>query len=254
MANYCQNCNTELQTRSKFCRMCGTPIAIAPTVNYANTTAGERINRRDEISIPKTERVADKVKLLDMDSRSGKSPDLSHPPTAKTEPALLRSYNSARANQIDQSQPLAPATHAIVGMFQQAGFNLRVGAFMLDLLAVMLIILVSAVIASSLPQQLARTVQLGGFLFSLVFYVINLFLIAGLTGQTLGKKMIGIQIVGSDQKRVTFKQVLIRHLFGYPISLLVFALGFLWLLWDRKQQGWHDKIARTLVVKKSLKW
>lgn len=34
------------------------------------------------------------------------------------------------------------------------------------------------------------------------------------------------------------------------ISLLAFGLGFLWMLWDPKNQTWHDKAARTLVVKR----
>lgn len=34
------------------------------------------------------------------------------------------------------------------------------------------------------------------------------------------------------------------------ISLLAFGLGFLWMLWDPKSQTWHDKAARTLVVKR----
>lgn len=34
------------------------------------------------------------------------------------------------------------------------------------------------------------------------------------------------------------------------ISLLAFGLGFLWMLWDPKSQTWHDKAAKTLVVKR----
>lgn len=33
-------------------------------------------------------------------------------------------------------------------------------------------------------------------------------------------------------------------------SLLAFGLGYLWMLWDPKNQTWHDKAARTLVVKR----
>jgi uncharacterized RDD family membrane protein YckC len=33
-------------------------------------------------------------------------------------------------------------------------------------------------------------------------------------------------------------------------SLLAFGLGFLWMLWDPKKQTWHDKAARTSVVKR----
>ncbi len=33
-------------------------------------------------------------------------------------------------------------------------------------------------------------------------------------------------------------------------SLLIFGLGFLWMLWDPKSQTWHDKAAGTVVVKR----
>jgi uncharacterized RDD family membrane protein YckC len=41
---------------------------------------------------------------------------------------------------------------------------------------------------------------------------------------------------------------LVRGL-GAAFSILVFFLGFLWIAWDRDKQGWHDKIAGTVVVR-----
>jgi hypothetical protein len=35
---------------------------------------------------------------------------------------------------------------------------------------------------------------------------------------------------------------------GYLVSGIVMSLGFIWILFDRKRQGWHDKLARTYVV------
>ena len=43
------------------------------------------------------------------------------------------------------------------------------------------------------------------------------------------------------------KQLLLRYL-GYYVSLLSFGLGFFWIGLDRRKQGWHDKLADTLVV------
>jgi uncharacterized RDD family membrane protein YckC len=31
--------------------------------------------------------------------------------------------------------------------------------------------------------------------------------------------------------------------------VVVFFLGFLWIIFDREKQGWHDKIAGTVVIK-----
>ena len=43
------------------------------------------------------------------------------------------------------------------------------------------------------------------------------------------------------------KQLLLRYL-GYYVSLLPVGLGFFWIGLDRRKQGWHDKLAGTLVV------
>jgi len=42
-------------------------------------------------------------------------------------------------------------------------------------------------------------------------------------------------------------QLVIRSL-GYYISLLCLGLGFIWIGIDSRKQGWHDKLARTLVI------
>jgi uncharacterized RDD family membrane protein YckC len=39
-----------------------------------------------------------------------------------------------------------------------------------------------------------------------------------------------------------------RYLFKF-ISAIVCLLGFLWVLWDPRKQAWHDKVARSVVVK-----
>ena len=37
---------------------------------------------------------------------------------------------------------------------------------------------------------------------------------------------------------------------GYAVSVFfVTFLGFLWALWDKKNQAWHDKIAGTVVIR-----
>ena len=43
-------------------------------------------------------------------------------------------------------------------------------------------------------------------------------------------------------------QNVVRY-FCYYLSLIPFGLGFLWIGFDRRKQGWHDKIARTVVIK-----
>ena len=42
-------------------------------------------------------------------------------------------------------------------------------------------------------------------------------------------------------------QNIIRYL-GYFISFLPLGLGFLWIAFDKRKQGWHDKLAGTVVI------
>lgn len=65
---------------------------------------------------------------------------------------------------------------------------------------------------------------------------------------TPGKLLLGCRIVDArDGGRPRFWQLLVR-LLGYAIAIAPAGLGLLWMLWDRRRQGWHDKLARTLVV------
>ena len=41
---------------------------------------------------------------------------------------------------------------------------------------------------------------------------------------------------------------LLRYV-GYIVSGIAIGLGFLWIIWDDKKQGWHDKIASTKVIR-----
>ncbi|MEM9281962.1 MAG: RDD family protein [Verrucomicrobiota bacterium] len=89
---------------------------------------------------------------------------------------------------------------------------------------------------------------------------------------TPGKMLLRIVITDTEgNRKLSMKQCVVRYL-GYAIpmvpffffaaakafeSSVFFALGlvflpltlcFFWIIWDRQKQGWHDKLARTLVI------
>ena len=65
---------------------------------------------------------------------------------------------------------------------------------------------------------------------------------------TPGKMLISAQIVDAGTGgRPTVRQWIIRYV-GYFVSGLPLGLGFLWVAFDPKKQGWHDKLANTIVV------
>jgi uncharacterized RDD family membrane protein YckC len=67
-----------------------------------------------------------------------------------------------------------------------------------------------------------------------------------LVGQTPGKRVMGVRLVRTDGGRVTWGNA-IRRQVGYWLSTFLF-LGYLWILVDNRRQGWHDKLAGTLVL------
>ncbi len=69
----------------------------------------------------------------------------------------------------------------------------------------------------------------------------------GRTGQTPGKKLLGVKVVRISGAAMTYGVAFLRWV-GYIISGLFLYLGFIWIAFDRKKQGWHDKIAGTYVI------
>jgi uncharacterized RDD family membrane protein YckC len=66
---------------------------------------------------------------------------------------------------------------------------------------------------------------------------------------TPGKWVLGLRIVAAeDGGPVPFPRLVLRYL-GYLVASLPLGLGFLWAAFDARAQGWHDKMARTLVVR-----
>ena len=66
-------------------------------------------------------------------------------------------------------------------------------------------------------------------------------------GQTPGKMITGIKIVKTDESPIDFGRALVRYI-AYYVSGILLLIGFLWILWDRRKQGLHDKIAGTVVI------
>lgn len=100
---------------------------------------------------------------------------------------------------------------------------------------------------TSLPQFRQQTLiaNLLGLAISTLYYV---YFLTNRDGQTPGKAAMGIRIVKLDGQPLTAWDAILRNVIGYTISALIFLIGYLWVLIDDKRQGWHDKLARTVVV------
>jgi uncharacterized RDD family membrane protein YckC len=67
-----------------------------------------------------------------------------------------------------------------------------------------------------------------------------------LSGQTPGKRVLGVRVMRADGTRLKLGNALVREV-GYWVSAISF-LGFIWILFDNRRQGFHDKLAGTIVT------
>ncbi|MBN6187936.1 RDD family protein [Aneurinibacillus sp. BA2021] len=80
----------------------------------------------------------------------------------------------------------------------------------------------------------------------LLYYII----LTGLWGQTLGKMVVGVKVVRTGGSTAGWGTIVLRETIGKIISAIVLLLGYIWAGFDRRKQGWHDKLADTVVVRK----
>lgn len=66
---------------------------------------------------------------------------------------------------------------------------------------------------------------------------------------TPGKMAISARIVDAKTGNPPSAGQLIGRYFGYFVSMLPLFLGLIWVAFDRRKQGWHDKLAGTVVVR-----
>ena len=69
---------------------------------------------------------------------------------------------------------------------------------------------------------------------------------------TPGKMALKLEVLDADTgRRLTLSKSVIRYL-AYYISAIPLCLGFIWIAFNGKKQGWHDLIANTVVVRKVI--
>jgi uncharacterized RDD family membrane protein YckC len=120
-----------------------------------------------------------------------------------------------------------------------AGFGPRLLAFAID----WLIFFVVSVPLSLLAFELSPVMPLLGAAAVVGFW--------RLRGATPGKLAVGVRIVDARTGATPGTGRLVLRLLCYVLSAAPLYLGFLWIAVDRRRQGWHDKIAGTLVIEES---
>lgn len=144
--------------------------------------------------------------------------------------------------------------------YEYAGFWIRVAATLIDTVIITLVFGIFGLLFDLMGfwdanAYLARasdpnapwysTEDLMGSVFQLAVSVFFWVKFAG----TPGKRLLKLKVLDEKTgKHLTVNQAVLRYI-AYFVSIFVLFIGFIWVAFDKKKQGWHDKIAKTVVVK-----
>ena len=132
--------------------------------------------------------------------------------------------------------------------FEYAGFWQRAVALLIDWLIVVVIAMPIIVVTFGAAYFSLDPVRRSG---DLVIAAVVGAIIVGFwryCGATPGKLAVGVRIVDAATGAPPSTLRLVIRLLCYVVSAVPFYLGFLWAAFDRRKQGWHDKIAGTVVI------
>lgn len=136
--------------------------------------------------------------------------------------------------------------------YEYAGFWARVGAALIDtiLVAFLTIPLLRMVYGSGYWESERLVVGPADFIISWLLPAVAVIVFWVARGATPGKMAISAQVVDARTgNKPTTGQSIGRYL-GYYVSTIPLGLGLLWVGIDPKKQGWHDKLAGTVVIRR----
>jgi uncharacterized RDD family membrane protein YckC len=120
----------------------------------------------------------------------------------------------------------------------RAGFWRRFGAYFLDSILI-------GIVVGILTAVLKTTGYFVGIAIGLAYFV---YFEGSPSGQTVGKRVLDIRVIDyATGGSLGYGKAFLRWI-GRIVSGAICLLGYLWMIWDKEKQTWHDKIAGTVVV------
>ena len=157
----------------------------------------------------------------------------------------------------DVPAPARVARPGLMSGWHYAGFWVRFLGFVMD--AIVLGMVAGALVPAALPfagQRAAMTDTQAALLPAATWVALGTLLSTvyfigfwAWRGKTVGMMPFNMQVVRvSDGKKIGVARGLVRYVVGY-ISVIPWFLGLIWAAFDSRKQGWHDKIAGTVVIR-----
>jgi uncharacterized RDD family membrane protein YckC len=119
-----------------------------------------------------------------------------------------------------------------------AGFWIRVVAMIID----SLVFLVPGYFIDRFSGDYATAVYLVAWCFYEAFFL------ASSWQATIGKRVMGIKVVGEDGEKISIGRAIGRTVAQF-FSVIIICIGYFMVGWNKKKRGLHDMIAATYVIK-----
>jgi uncharacterized RDD family membrane protein YckC len=137
---------------------------------------------------------------------------------------------------------------------EYAGFWIRLGASLIDTALIMVItvpLLVSIYGWEYFDPELNSSLIAGpaDFLITWVLPLVAVIWFWRTRQATPGKIALSLRVVDADSGQTLSTGQSVGRYFAYLVSTIPLCLGFVWIAFDPRKQGWHDKLAHSVVVR-----
>ena len=133
-----------------------------------------------------------------------------------------------------------------------AGFWIRVGASIIDSILILLVIapILTAIYGREYWVSESFIQGTWDVLLNYILPAIAIIIIWIYRSATPGKMVLGLTIVDANTGGKPSTGQFIGRYLGYYVSTIPLLLGLIWVGIDKRKQGWHDKLAGTVVVRR----
>jgi uncharacterized RDD family membrane protein YckC len=121
-----------------------------------------------------------------------------------------------------------------------ANWGQRVGAYLIDVLPI--------IILDTIGREISFGVYAVFALIGLAYTVYNRWYLGGTTGQSFGKKVLGLRLISEQSGQPIGPLMAFLRDICHILDTLACFVGWLFPLWDAKRQTFADKIVSTVVV------
>ncbi len=133
---------------------------------------------------------------------------------------------------------------------QFGGFWIRVGAYFIDLVVLIVpTLLVSFLVVSVYATRGQAMIEIIDLISSLIIWWIYFAILHSSKWQaSIGKKVVGLKVSDKSGNRISFARATGRY-FATILSTVTFCIGYMMVGWTKNKQGLHDMIAETYVIR-----